>query len=100
MKGIRGTGLTLANGSNVAPVSVPPDLDATTKAPTGKDVALVMTPVTFNATYGVTVLTQPTNPTQTCVVTGGANGTGAGTMDQAAEDAPVQGVNNLVVTCS
>lgn len=100
VKGLLGTGLTLANGSTVAPVAVAPDVDATTKAPTGKDVALVMSSVTFNTTYGVTVLTQPTNPTQTCVVTGGANGSGAGTMDQAAEDATVKGVNNLVVTCS
>lgn len=100
VKGLRGTGLTLANGSGVTPITVAPDIDATTKAPTGKDVALTMNPVTFGTTYGVTVLTQPTNPVQTCIVTGGGNGTGAGTMDQAAEDAKPQGVNNLVVTCS
>jgi hypothetical protein len=92
--GLRGTGLTLANGSGVAPISVAPALDANS-APTGADVALTMNPVTFNTTYGVTVLTQPTG--QTCTVSGGGNGTGAGTMDVAAEAAG--GVNNLVIAC-
>lgn len=93
--GLLGTGLTLANGSGVAPVAVAPDVDATTKLPTGKELVLTMNQVTFNTTYGVTVLTQPTG--QTCTVTGGGNGQGAGTMDLAAEAAG--GVTNLVVNC-
>ena len=56
-----------------------------------------MNSVPYNTTYGVTVLTQPTSPAQTCTVTGGANGFGGGTMDDAAEAAG--GVDNLVVTC-
>lgn len=87
------TGLTLANGSGVAPVAVTPVTDTTA---TTTDVALTMYPVTYNTTYGVTVLTQPVG--QTCVVTGGANGNGTGTMNDAAEAAG--GVSNLLVTCT
>jgi len=93
--GLRGAGLVLANGSTAAPVGVSPAVDATTSAPTGADVVLTLNPVPYNTTYGVTVLTQPKD--QTCTVTGGANGTGGGTMDDAAEAAG--GVNNLLVTC-
>jgi len=89
--GLTGTGLVLANGSTAATVGVDPNLDAN-KNP--QDVPLAMNAVPYNTTYGVTVLTQPTG--QTCTVTGGANGTGGGTMDDAAEP---DGVNNLVVTC-
>jgi hypothetical protein len=96
VKGLTGTGLVLANGSTTGTVAVSPALDANQK-PTGADVALIMNPVPYNTTYGVTVLTQPTNPAQTCKVTGGANGTGGGTMDDAAEAA--NGVTNLLVTC-
>lgn len=93
--GLRGTGLTLANGSGVAPAAVSPTLDASS-APTGADITnLTLFSVTYNTTYGVTILTQPTG--QTCTLTGGANGTGAGVMDDAAEAA--NGVTNLVVTC-
>jgi hypothetical protein len=91
VKGLTGTGLVLANGSTSAPVLVNPALDADQK-PTGADVTVSMNPVTYGATYGVTVLTQPTG--QTCTVTGGASGT----MDDAAE-AATNGVSNLVVTC-
>jgi hypothetical protein len=56
-----------------------------------------MNPVPYNTTYGVTVLTQPTSPNQTCTVSGGANGAGGGTMDDAAE--AHGGVDSLVVTC-
>jgi hypothetical protein len=96
VKGLTGTGLVLANGSTTGTIAVSPALDANQK-PTGADVQLIMNPVPYNETYGVTVLTQPTNPAQTCKVTGGANGTGGGTMDDAAEAA--KGVTNLVVTC-
>jgi hypothetical protein len=96
VKNLRGTGLTLANGSGPAPVTVAPDLDtANANAPTGKDVVLTMNPVTFNTTYGVTILSQPTG--QTCTVTGGENGRGAGTMGLAAEAAG--GVKDLLVNC-
>jgi hypothetical protein len=96
VKGLTGTGLVLANGSTTGTIAVSPALDANQK-PTGADVQLIMNPVPYNKTYGVTVLTQPTSPAQTCKVTGGANGTGGGTMDDAAEAAG--GVKNLVVTC-
>ncbi|MFS2017965.1 hypothetical protein ACEN88_15455 [Massilia sp. CT11-108] len=96
VKGLTGTGLVLANGSTTGTIGVSPALDANQK-PTGADVALIMNSVPYNTTYGVTVLTQPTNPAQTCTVTGGANGFGGGTMDDAAEAAG--GVGNLVVTC-
>jgi hypothetical protein len=94
VKGLTGTGLVLANGSTAPMVSVAPNLDAN-KNPTGTDVPLSMNPVPYNTTYGVTVLSQPTG--QTCTVTGGANGTGGGTMDDAAE--AHGGVDSLVVTC-
>jgi hypothetical protein len=94
--GLRGTGLVLANGSTALTVAVAPVLDATTSAPTGADVALTMSPVAYGATYGVTVLTQPTG--QTCTVSGGANGNGTGIMDDAAEAA--NGVTNLVIACA
>lgn len=96
VNGLKGTGLILANGSTAATVGVDPVLDAN-KNPTGAPVALVMNSVPYNTTYGVTVLTQPTSPSQTCTVTGGANGTGGGTMDDAAE--AHGGVDSLVVTC-
>jgi hypothetical protein len=96
VKGLTGTGLVLANGSTTGTIAVSPALDANQK-PTGADVQLIMNPVPYNETYGVTVLTQPTSPAQTCTVTGGANGAGGGTMDDAAEAAG--GVKNLVVTC-
>jgi hypothetical protein len=94
VKGLTGTGLTLANGSTYLPVSFSPATDSAGAA-TGADVPLAMNSVPYGATYGVTVLTQPTG--QTCTVTGGANGTGGGTMDDAAEKNG--GVTNLVVTC-
>jgi hypothetical protein len=96
VKGLTGTGLVLANGSTTGTIAVSPAVDTNSK-PTGADVALIMNEVPYNTTYGVTVLAQPTNPAQTCKVTGGANGTGGGTMDDAAEAA--KGVSNLLVTC-
>jgi len=94
VKGLTGTGLTLANGSTYLPVGVDPAVDSA-GAPTGADVTLTMNPVPYGATYGVTVLTQPKD--QTCTITGGANGTGGGTMDDQAEKDG--GVTSLVVTC-
>ena len=96
VNGLKGTGLVLANGSTAGTIGVNPALD-TNNTPTGAAVTFAMNPVPYNTTYGVTVLTQPTG--QTCTVTGGANGTGGGTMDDAAENNKDQGVNNLVVTC-
>jgi hypothetical protein len=96
VNGLKGTGLVLANGSTTGTIGVNPALD-TNNTPTGAAVTFAMNPVPYNTTYGVTVLTQPTNPDQTCTVTGGANGTGGGTMDDAAE--ANNGVSNLVVTC-
>jgi len=96
VNGLKGTGLILANGSTAGTIGVNPVLD-TNNTPTGAPVAFAMNPVPYNTTYGVTVLTQPTNPSQTCTVTGGGNGTGGGTMDDDAEKAG--GVKNLVVTC-
>jgi hypothetical protein len=96
VNGLKGTGLVLANGSTGGTIGVNPVLD-TNNTPTGAAVTFAMNPVPYNTTYGVTVLTQPTG--QTCTVTGGANGTGGGTMDDAAENTKPQGVNNLVVTC-
>jgi len=96
VNGLKGTGLVLANGSTAGTIGVNPVLD-TNNTPTGAAVTFAMNPVPYNTTYGVTVLTQPSNPDQTCTVTGGANGTGGGTMDDAAENN--KGVTNLVVTC-
>jgi len=94
VKGLLGSGLILTNGTTALTAPVNPSLDAN-KNPT--DVPLTMYPVPYNTTYGVTVLIQPTNPNQTCTVSGGANGTGGGTMDDAAE--AHGGVDSLVVTC-
>lgn len=91
--GLTTTGLVLANGSNSS-LTVAAAVDTDNK-PTGADVPFALTTVPYGSTYGVTVLTQPTG--QTCSVAGGANGSGAGTMDDAAEAAG--GVTNLVVTC-
>jgi 6-phosphogluconolactonase len=56
--------------------------------PASNGSAVVFGVVNFNTTYNLTVQTQPTNPSQTCVV---ANGTGtAGTAD----------VTNITVTCT
>jgi Galactose oxidase, central domain len=54
---------------------------------TGNGSFTFATPVATNGAYAVTVLTQPSNPTQTCVVT---NGTGNASNN----------VGNIVVTCS
>lgn len=91
--GLTTTGLVIGNGSNSsAPIA--PTLDTNNK-PTGAEVGFALSPVPYATTYGVKIVTQPTG--QTCTLTGGANGSGAGTMDDLAETAG--GVTNLVVTC-
>lgn len=90
VNGLKSDGLVLTNGSNGL-MPVPKAVD-TSNVATGAQVKFAMNPVLYNNTYGVTVLTQPTG--QTCTV---ANG--VGTMNDAAEAANPQGVNNLVVTC-
>lgn len=95
VKGLTTTGLVLANGSTSATLPIVPVTDATTLKPTGADIPFSLTQVAYAQSYGVTILTQPTG--QTCTLTGGTNGTGAGVMDDAAEAAG--GVTNLVVTC-
>jgi hypothetical protein len=78
VNGLTGSGLVLANGSDQVTVS------AGTTSPV---TAFFPTAVAETDTYGVVVLTQPTNPAQTCTV---QNGTGImGTS------APT----NITVTC-
>jgi len=104
IKGLTGTGLVLINGSSGSSYVASPVIDATTKLPTDIKWALtqpgglVAAPVTYNTTYGVTVLTQPSG--QNCTVTGGNSpaNNGSGTMDADAEKAG--GVSNIVVTCT
>ena len=93
--GLTGTGLTLTNGSTTGTVGVNPALD-TNNVPTGAEVPLGMNSVAYGSTYSVRVMTDPVG--QHCTVTGGANGIGGGTMDDAAETAG--GVTNLLVTCA
>jgi Galactose oxidase, central domain len=74
--GLQGTGLTLQdNGKDNLTI------------PVAGGTFTFATPVTANGPYNVTVLSQPTNPAQTCVVT---NGSGAATSN----------VGNVSVTCS
>lgn len=95
VKGLTTTGLVVANGSSSSPVTVVPATDATTQKPTGADVPFALNGVPYASTYGATILSQPAG--QTCTLAGGANGSGAGVMDDAAEAAG--GVTNLVITC-
>src|SRR5882762_3860435 len=73
--GLLGTGLVLQN-------NLGDDLAIATSNP-----FTFKTAVAINSTYKVTVLTQPTSPTQTCTVT---NGTGTA----------VTNVGNIQITCS
>jgi hypothetical protein len=86
--GLKAAGLVFADGSAQPRAATPPT--DTAGAITGAEFTQTLNPVAYNATYGVTVLTQPTG--QTCTV---ANGVGI--MDDAAE--ATNGVSNLVVTC-
>lgn len=85
VNGLTADGLTLTDGSN-GPVTVP--ANATSFA---------MTPVPFNQSFGVSVLTQPTG--LVCKVTGGngSQNNGSGIMNETATLAG--GVTNLDVTC-
>jgi len=89
--GLTAAGLVLTNGSTGGTYTATPVTDATTNAPTGAEITFAMATVPFNSTYGITVLSQPTN--QTCRVTNGA-----GTMGLAEEAAG--GVSNVLVTCT
>ena len=93
IKGLTATGLVLANGSGNT-YTASPTLDANQK-PTGADIGFSMGSVQYGSSYGVVILTQPTG--QTCTLTGGANGTGGGVMDDAVEKAG--SVSDLLVTC-
>src|SRR5262249_51867313 len=77
VSGLSGTGLVLQNngGDNLA-VSANGAFSFSTS-------------LTSGATYSVTVLTQPTNPSQTCTVTGGGSGTVGGTN-----------VTNVSISCT
>ena len=98
VKGLTGSGMILSNGSSSS-TKVDPVLDSNNQ-PT--DVNFAMGPVTWNQTYGVVVLVQPTG--QTCSVTaGGDNGRGGGTMtdlNTTTSWSDSHGINNLVVTCN
>ena len=100
VKGLTGTGLVLANGSSSS-VNVSPVIDSTTNQPTGADVNFALGNVTWNQTYGVVILTQPTG--QICSVTaGGDNHQGAGTMQDTNSNyswLDSKGITDLVVTC-
>jgi 6-phosphogluconolactonase len=79
LSGLVGSGLQLQNNAAEGP-------QFNGAASNGTAVVFISAP--FNAAYNLTVQTQPTNPSQTCVVT---NGTGtAGTSD----------VTNIAVTCT
>jgi 6-phosphogluconolactonase (cycloisomerase 2 family) len=76
VSGLAGSGLVLQNsGGNNLAISA-------------NGVFSFTTPIVSGATYAVTVLTQPSSPTQTCVVT---NGTGTVTSAN---------ITNLTVTCT
>ncbi len=51
------------------------------------------TPLDNSSPYAVSVLNQPTNPNQTCMVTGGSNGDGTGIIN-------MTDVSDIMVTCS
>lgn len=78
ISGLSGTGLVLANGAQTLGVTANGSWQFTT-------------PIGNGSVYGVTVLTQPAN--QTCVIAGGGNGKGAGTM-------PAAPVTDVAVTCT
>jgi hypothetical protein len=76
--GLLGTGLVLRNNGG-------DDLVINASGP-----FTFATPITFGLTYNVTVATQPSSPTQTCVV---AAGTGSGTVGAGA-------VTSVVIRCA
>jgi hypothetical protein len=86
ISGLTADGLVLVNGNN----------DSITVAANATSFA--MSPVPYNTTFSVSVLTQPTG--LTCSVSGGNGSTnnGSGIMNDAASQNNA-GVTNLVVTC-
>jgi hypothetical protein len=79
--GVAGSGLTLQlNGANDLPITG----DGTFQFPSY---------VTDGAGYAVTISAQPTNLSQTCVVSGGGNGDGTGTISGA-------DVGSVQITCA
>lgn len=80
VNGLTGSGLVILNGQ-----------DNRTVAP-GPNLKVEMNPVYEDGPYGVSILKQPTG--QVCTVSGGDNGTGAGTM----RDTDLNG--KVVVNCA
>jgi 6-phosphogluconolactonase (cycloisomerase 2 family) len=76
VSGLAGTGLVLRNN------------DSNNRAVSANGAFTFTTAIASGATYAVTVLTQPSSPTQTCVVT---NGTGA---------VASANITNITVTCT
>jgi 6-phosphogluconolactonase len=79
LSGLVGSRLTLQNGSTAGSQLNGPGANGTN---------VVFGAADFSSSYSLTIATQPTNPSQTCVVTNGA-GTTSGTSN----------VTNIVVTC-
>jgi sugar lactone lactonase YvrE len=87
VSGLLGTGLVLQNnlGNNYT-------------VPTGGNGAFVFTtPIASGSNYSVTVLTQPTNPPQTCVVAAGS-GTVTGTVSSVGITCPTPTTTSLFVS--
>jgi trimeric autotransporter adhesin len=79
VSGLVGSGLELRNRTENLPIAADGPFTFTT-------------PVLSGATYGVTVRSQPTSPSQLCTVSGGDNGLGGGTIG-------ASNVTSVVVTC-
>ncbi|WP_426165773.1 hypothetical protein [Pseudoduganella sp. R-34] len=80
VSGLAGSGLVLANGAQTVNVAANGSWQ-------------FATPIGNGSVYGVTVLNQPTNPSQKCTVAGGTNGNGTGKIE------PSKDINfNLIVT--
>lgn len=77
ISGLTGSNLELINGSNSTPLF----------PAAGASTFVFASTVAYGQTYGVTVLTQPTTPTQSCTISNGS-----GTMRDAA-------VSNLSIAC-
>lgn len=87
--GLAGSGLVLQNNGGD---------DKTITAVGAFDFA---TAVNSGSAYAVTVRTQPSNPSQTCSVTGGASGTGSGMVGaQAVTDIDIACVTNALMVTS
>src|SRR5208283_2337202 len=84
LSGLVGSRLTLQNNSMTL---------SQLNGPAANGTNLVFGTADFNTTYNITVATQPTNPSQTCVV---ANGTGTATGSVGSASS----VTNITVTCT